>query len=198
MDIQPVFGTPLITATLHDARLHAEIAAAITAAAAAPSAGEVPGGGWRSGPLPQGWGGAAGTTLANSALALARQHSVDIAGDGRDRFGWRCDLEALLLPPGARTLPGFAPAAFWSAIYCVEATADVIELEDPRSPLILLEAPSLRFAAGPTAAVEEPVQRLRAVAGQLLMFPGWLRRAHGPGAGRRMFLHLDLVALPRD
>lgn len=198
MDLQPVFGTPLITAMIGDARLNAELAAAVAAAAAAPSAGEVPAGGWRSGALRQGWGGGAATALADHALALARQHSVDIAGGGRDRFGWRCDLEAVLLPPGARTLPSFAPAAFWSGIYCVEAADGHIELEDPRAPLVLLEGPSLRFAASPTAMHEEPVQRLPAVAGQLLLFPGWLRRGLGPGTGRQLFLQLDLIALPRS
>ena len=193
MDMQPVFATPLISAVIDGAGLNAELGAAIATAAAAPSAGEAPGGGWRSGPLKQDWGGAAAATLMQDVLA--RQHSVDIAAGGRDRFGWRCDLEAVLLPPGARTLPAFAPAAFWSAIYCVEGAAGgAIELEDPRSPLVLLEAPSLRFAKDP----DEPVHRLHPKAGQLFLIPGWLRRAHAPAHGRQVFLHLDLVALPRD
>jgi hypothetical protein len=194
MDVQPVFATPLITAAV-DPGLNAPLSAAILAAAAAPSAGEVPGGGWQSGRLAQGWGGAAAARLAEAALALARQHSVDIAAGGRERFVWRCDLEALSLPAGARTLPSFAPAAFWAGIVCVESAGDgMVELEDPRSPLVLLEAPSLRFAKDPDA----PVHLVRLKPGELILFPGWLRRAHLPGKHRQLFLHLDLVALPRN
>jgi hypothetical protein len=194
MDVQPVFATPLITAAV-DPGLNAPLSAAIMAAANAPSAGEVPGGGWRSGRLAAGWGGAAAARLAEAALGLARQHSVDIAASGRERFAWRCDLEALFLPPGARTLPSFAPATFWSGIHCVEGAGDgEVELEDPRSPLVLLEAPSLRFAKDPDA----PVHRVRLRPGELILFPGWLRRAHTSAKARQLFLHLDLIALPRD
>lgn len=210
LQMQPVFGTPLVMGSAVDrTSMDGVFRASMDRLSARPSTREMPGGGWSSGPdllasSDPGYG-----QLAREFAMLAEKHSVDVASAGFNRFDWTCTFEAMILPPGSRTMPSFTPGAFWSLIYCLEdgfhgsSDRDLggdIELEDPRLPLVLMEAPGLTFAPGDTAPAQDHVVRLRPSSGRWLMFPAWLRRSHtvSHALGTQMFVAVEITAHPRD
>jgi hypothetical protein len=75
-----------------------------------------------------------------------------------------------------------------------------VEIEDPRLPVTLMEAPELRLRLN----LKDPVTyhetaRVRPARDQVLLYPAWLRVGHLAfhGPGERTWITIDLVARPR-
>jgi uncharacterized protein (TIGR02466 family) len=142
----------------------------------------------------------------NHVIELAGRFTQDIGAKGTRRFIWVPEMWANI--PGKNASNQFYthPGSFWSAVYYVDdgyggwtdrTLGGELEIEDPRMPMVTMEAPDLRFRPGPNA---EPVTHetlIRPAAGRLLMFPGWLRHAVRPyfGEGSRISVAMNLTSL---
>lgn len=188
---QGLFETPVLHGRLsgHEP-LTAELAATISARRAeAPNVGRSNVGGWHSATDMLDWGGPAAAKLADLSTKAAIRLSHMEGGDART-LDWRIKMWANVSPPGALNMSHAHPGVLWAAVYYVDMgeppaegeTGGELFFEDPRFPVPLMRLPGFRMIGidGQPQPVE---QRLPTQAGDLVIFPAWLRHGVRPHAG---------------
>lgn len=208
----PLFATSLAAGSIgSEAGLTAELRAAICARraiedeAAPRRAGEA----WRSEQDMARWGGAPVERLQRALVAAADKLTIDTGKSGPARFDWHPHLHAHVARAGEAVATRHRPDAFWGGLCFLDdgygggvdpLMGGEVEIEDPRLPMTLMEAPELRLRLRltPPATYHERA-RFRPAEGRLLLYPGWLRIAHLPfhGPGKRIWATIDLVAQRR-
>jgi uncharacterized protein (TIGR02466 family) len=194
-----LFETPILHGRLADAEpLTAALADAIRARhAAVPSLSRSNIGGWHSATDMLDWGGSAAAALADTAVKMAKRCSHF---EGRDAgsLEWTVKMWANVSPPGALNMSHAHPGVLWAAVYYVDmgepgAEGGELFFEDPRFPIPLMRMPGFRLRG--IDGQPQPVEhRMTTVAGDLVLFPAWLRhgvRPHG-GTGDRISIAMNI------
>ena len=201
-----LYETPILHGRLADA-------AALTAAlrttildrhAAAPSLARSNVGGWHSATDMLNWGGPAAAALADTAVKMAKRASHF---DGRDAATdeWTVKMWANVSPPGALNMSHAHPGVLWTAVYYIDmgvasAASDgggeaggELFFEDPRFPVPFMRLPGFRLIG--IDGQPQPVERrLPTEAGDLILFPAWLRHGVRPhlGTGDRISIAMNI------
>ena len=147
-------------------------------------------GGWHSDTAMRQWGGAAAGRLVDQVIAVAtrmthfEEHAID-------ECRWRVEMWANVSGPGAINHLHVHPGSIWSAVFYVDAGTDeddasddvggAFYFEDPRFPLAAMHTTAFRFI-GADGEPQRWQPEVRPRAGDLIMFPAWLR--HGVRAYR--------------
>lgn len=209
MDVSQIFETPLIAAQIPDAaELNRDLAAAIAERRNADPEGVAISNrlGWHSDTGMLEWGGEPAHRLMDHMIAVANRFSQDIGGEGRRRFIWVPEMWANVSGRGASNQFHTHPGSMWSSVYYVDdgyggspdrGLGGELEIEDPRAPMINMEAPDLRFRPSSDAPPISHEAQVRPASGLLLIFPGWLRHAVKPylGDGVRISIAMNLTAI---
>lgn len=189
-----LFETPILHAQLQEpATIDAELRHAILSRAA----GDVDGlnrsniGGWHSDTDMLAWGGPAAGRLADLAIRMARRASHF---EGRDpaRVEWTVRMWANISPPGALNMSHAHPGILWAAVYYLDMGTDPTDadlggelyFEDPRFPVTMMRLPGFRMI-GIDGQPQSNERRLPTRAGDLVLFPSWLRHGVRPHRGSR-------------
>ncbi len=201
-----LYETPILHGRLADA-------AALTAAlrttildrhAAAPSLARSNVGGWHSATDMLDWGGPAAAALADTAVKMAKRASHF---DGRDAatVEWTVKMWANVSPPGALNMSHAHPGVLWAAVYYIDmgvapAASDgggeaggELFFEDPRFPVPFMRLPGFRLIG--IDGQPQPIERrLPTEAGDLVLFPAWLRHGVRPhlGTGDRISIAMNI------
>ena len=201
-----LYETPILHGRLADA-------AALTTAlrptildrhAAAPSLARSNVGGWHSATDMLDWGGPAAAALADTAVKMAKRASHF---DGRDAatVEWTVKMWANVSPPGALNMSHAHPGVLWAAVYYIDmgvapAASDgggeaggELFFEDPRFPVPFMRLPGFRLVG--IDGQPQPVERrLPTEAGDLILFPAWLRHGVRPhlGTGDRISIAMNI------
>ena len=197
-----LYETPILHGRLADA---AALTAALRTAildryAAAPSLARSNVGGWHSATDMLDWGGPAAVALADTAVKMAKRASHF---DGRDAatVEWTVKMWANVSPPGALNMSHAHPGVLWAAVYYVdmgvapasgEAGGELF-FEDPRFPVPFMRLPGFRLVG--IDGQPQPVERrLPTEAGDLILFPAWLRHGVRPhlGTGDRISVAMNI------
>lgn len=209
MNIDFLFETPLIFAEVTGAaELNRALAGAIAERRRADPQGVIISNrlGWHSDTEMLEWAGPPAHRLMDQVIAIANNHSEDIGGKGRRRFMWVPEMWVNVSGKGASNQLHSHAGSFWSAVYYVDDGYDgatdrrfggELEIEDPRTPMINMEAPDLRFRSAPNAEPPPLEALIRPANGRLIMFPSWLRHAVKPyfGNGVRISIAMNLTAI---
>jgi uncharacterized protein (TIGR02466 family) len=197
-----MFETPI----LHGQLSHAEGMTAALAAAIRARAGAEHGlqrsnvGGWHSATDMLDWGGPAAAKLADLAIKAARRLSHFEERDPAT-VEWTVRMWANVSPPGALNMSHAHPGVLWAAVYYVDMGAPPADgdpggelfFEDPRFPVPLMRLPGFRLKGldGQPQPVE---QRLPTQAGDLVLFPAWVRHGVRPhrGSGDRISIAMNI------
>lgn len=187
-----LFETPILHGRVDDAAAinDALRASVIARAAADEGLNRSNVGGWHSATDMLGWGGPAAARLSDLAVRMARRLSHF---EGRDpaRVEWTVKMWANISPPGALNMSHAHPGVLWAAVYYIDMGTPPPEgeaggelfFEDPRFPLPLMRLPGFRMLGidGQPMPVE---RRLPTEAGDLVLFPAWLRHGVRPHRGQ--------------
>jgi uncharacterized protein (TIGR02466 family) len=197
-----LYETPILHGRLADA---AALTAALRTAildryAAAPSLARSNVGGWHSATDMLDWGGPAAVALADTAVKMAKRASHF---DGRDAatVEWTVKMWANVSPPGALNMSHAHPGVLWAAVYYVDMGTPPAEgeaggelfFEDPRFPVPFMRLPGFRLIG--IDGQPQPVERrLPTEAGDLILFPAWLRHGVRPhlGTGDRISIAMNI------
>ena len=123
--------------------------------------------------------------------------------DGRDAatVEWTVKMWANVSPPGALNMSHAHPGVLWAAVYYVdmgvapasgEAGGELF-FEDPRFPVPFMRLPGFRLVG--IDGQPQPVERrLPTEAGDLVLFPAWLRHGVRPhlGTGDRISIAMNI------
>ncbi len=201
-----LYETPILHGRLADA-------AALTTAlrttildrhAAAPSLARSNVGGWHSATDMLDWGGPAAVALADTAVKMAKRASHF---DGRHAatVEWTVKMWANVSPPGALNMSHAHPGVLWAAVYYIDmgvapAASDgggeaggELFFEDPRFPVPFMRLPGFRLIG--IDGQPQPIERrLPTEAGDLVLFPAWLRHGVRPhlGTGDRISIAMNI------
>ncbi len=192
--IMPVPGAPRINEALQTRILERE--------KTSPGVHHSNWGGWQSPTDFPNWCGPEGQEVLEIAMELARQLTVDRAGQ-RPNPEWRLNAWANVNRSGQGNEFHTHPGAYWSATYYVAdggaaqnpALGGEFEIQDPRGVGPAMLAPLLAFATanGQSVGASEVVQP---VAGNLVMFPSWLSHGVRPYAGSDVRISIALNLTP--
>jgi len=207
--ITPLFATSLAAGSIREepglsGELHAAIRAqyAVETCVLPLRAGES----WRSQDDMFKWGGAGVNRLQRLLGTAADRLTIDTGRKGPPRYRWHSALRAHVARAGEAATAKHRPDAFWAGQCFIDDGYDggqdssaggEVEIEDPRLPMTLMEAPELRLRLDlKTSATYRETVRIRPVRERLLLYPGWLRIDHLPfhGPGERTWITIDLVA----
>jgi uncharacterized protein (TIGR02466 family) len=159
-------------------------------------------GGWHSATDMLDWGGPAARKVADLAVRLAKRMSHF---DGRDPAGveWDVRMWANVSPPGALNMSHAHPGVLWAAVFYADMGTPVageepggeLYLEDPRFPLPQARMPGFRMI-GVDGQAQSPDRRIVTRAGDLVVFPAWLRHGVRPhrGTGDRLSIAMNIDA----
>ena len=155
-------------------------------------------GGWHSATDMLQWGGPAAAALADSATKMAKRLS---SFDGRDANAvkWTMRMWANISPPGALNMSHAHPGVLWAAVYycsmgvAAGEEAGALILEDPRFPLPQARMPGFRII-GADGQPQGHERKLATKAGDLVLFPAWLRHGVSPheGSGERISVAMNI------
>lgn len=189
-----LFETPILHAQVQDAgAIDADLRRAILSRAADDADGlnRSNVGGWHSDTEMLRWGGNAAERLADLAIRMARRASHF---EGRDpaRVEWSVRMWANISPPGALNTSHAHPGVLWAAVYYLDMGADPADrdaggelyFEDPRFPVTMMRLPGFRMV-GTDGQPQSNERRLPTRAGDLVLFPSWLRHGVRPHNGTR-------------
>ena len=197
-----LYETPILHGRLADA---AALTAALRTAildrhTAAPGLARSNVGGWHSATDMLDWGGPAATALADTAVKMAKRASHF---DGRDAatVEWTVKMWANVSPPGALNMSHAHPGVLWAAVYYIDMGSPPAEgeaggelfFEDPRFPVPFMRLPGFRLVG--IDGQPQPVERrLPTEAGDLVLFPAWLRHGVRPhlGTGDRISIAMNI------
>jgi uncharacterized protein (TIGR02466 family) len=187
-----LFDTPVLHGRVDEpGPLNAALGEAIRARmAAGEGIGRSNIGGWHSQTDMLHWGGEAAQQLADAAIRVARRLSHF---DGHDpaRLHWWTRMWANVLHPGGLNMSHAHPGVLWAAVYYVDTGRDGgdaeggdLFLEDPRFPVPQMTFPGFR-AMGADGQPQPVEHKLAASAGDLILFPGYMRHGVSPHRGSR-------------
>lgn len=187
-----LFETPVLHAQVAD---HAALTARLRAVIDRQRSIDVAGinrsnvGGWHSKTDMLTWGGDSAQQLADLAIRLAKRLSHFEERDAAS-VDWSVRMWANASPPGALNMSHAHPGVLWAASYYIdighdgEAPGGEIYFEDPRFPATLMTFPGFRMIGGDGAP--QPVERrLETRAGDIVLFPAWIRHGVRPNQGSR-------------
>lgn len=147
-------------------------------------------GGWHSTTDMMQWGGASATALADLAIRMAKRLSHFEERDAAS-VEWSVRMWANVSPPGALNMSHAHPGVLWAAVFYVDMGAEPGEdaggelyFEDPRFPVPLMTFPGFR-AIGTDGQPQPVERRLKTEAGDLVLFPGFVRHGVRPHTGSR-------------
>ncbi|WP_404336316.1 TIGR02466 family protein [Sphingomonas sp. MMS12-HWE2-04] len=197
-----LFETPILHGRLTGGEtLTAQLAQAIRARRdAADSLARSNVGGWHSATDMLDWGGPAAAKLADFAVKTAIRMSHF---DGRDArsLNWEVKMWANISPPGALNMSHAHPGVLWAAVYYVDMgtppsgddAGGELFFEDPRFPVPLMRMPGFRML-GIDGQPQVNERRWPTQAGDLVLFPAWLRHGVRPhaGAGERISVAMNI------
>jgi uncharacterized protein (TIGR02466 family) len=204
----PFFETPVIIAQLHHAEaLLADLREAI-AAHQAVSAGisRSNHGGWHSNTDMLDWGGAAANKLAQTAVNLAKRMSF-FHEAGVDAYDWHVRMWANVTPKGGLNQLHAHPQNLWAGVLYLDMgdggsgddVGGALYFEDPRFPMCAMHHTAFRLM-GVDGQPQAYQPELRPRAGDLIVFPAWLR--HGvrayTGDGERISIAMNIDAKERQ
>jgi uncharacterized protein (TIGR02466 family) len=197
-----LFETPVLHGRVAEAdALNAELKAAITArrdAGGGLARSNV--GGWHSDTDMLAWGGDAAARLSDAAVRACRRLSF-FDGRSADSYDWTVRMWANVSPAGALNMSHAHPGVLWAAVYYVDMGAPPagedpggeLFFEDPRFPVPLMRLPGFRLVG--TDGQPQPVERrLATAAGDLVVFPAWVRHGVRPhrGTGDRISIAMNI------
>lgn len=148
-------------------------------------------GGWHSDTDMLTWGGPAAGRLADLAIRMARRASHFERRDAA-RVEWSVRMWANISPPGALNMSHAHPGVLWAAVYYFDMGTDPADrdtggelyFEDPRFPMTMMRLPGFRIV-GTDGEPQSNERRLQTRAGDLVLFPSWLRHGVRPHRGSR-------------
>ncbi|MGK6321034.1 TIGR02466 family protein [Sphingomonas sp. DT-204] len=188
-----LFETPVLHGRVTD---HEPLTAALAEAIRARKAADDKGiqrsnvGGWHSATDMLQWGGPAARQLADTTIRLAKRLSHFEERDPAT-VEWSVRMWANVSPPGALNMSHAHPGVLWAASYYVDMGRDPgvdiggeIYFEDPRFPTTLMTFPGFRMV-GLDGAPQPVERRLATQAGDLVLFPAWVRHGVRPNEGSR-------------
>lgn len=128
-----------------------------------------------------------------AALALVDRYTIDVSQPAAPRFTWMADALEITLLPGERQPLATSPGNFWIAACCLDPGDGEggLTIEDPRLATTAAGVPGLAVTA------EAPLETVAPVAGELVLFQGFLR--HGfvnPGAVPQRWMLVGLRPKP--
>lgn len=157
-------------------------------------------GGWHSATDMLHWGGDAARQVSDLALRMAKRLSHF---EGRDdaALEWTVKMWANISPPGALNMLHAHPGVLWAAVFYADmgtpaASGEVggeLFFEDPRFPVPLMRLPGFR-QIGIDGQPQQVEHRVAPQAGDLLLFPAWLRHGVRPhlGTGERISVAMNI------
>lgn len=160
-------------------------------------------GGWHSHTDMLDWGGEPARRLADAAIRAARRlsHFEERESSAID---WSVRMWANVSPPGALNMSHAHPGVLWAAVYYVDRGAAPGEdaggelyLEDPRFPMPLMTFPGFR-AIGADGQPQSHERTVRTEAGDLVLFPGYLRHGVRPHRGGRERISIAMNLYARE
>lgn len=192
-----LFATPLLVDEPFEDRSDAISALAETIRARAASDGGVKHsnlGGWQSTHDFLSWSGEEGAHLIRRAIALCNDSTLSFATGRlqRDPLNWSVTAWANVNGPGDGNAAHVHPGAYWSGCFYAddggiggeEHIGGALEFTDPRGPLPLMYAPTVKF--GLAGCVNAGLgEQFFPKTGQLVVFPSWLRHSVTPYHGTR-------------
>ncbi len=146
------------------------------------------------------WGGPAAAKLADLAIKAAKRLSHF---EDRDpaTVEWTIRMWANVSPPGALNMSHAHPGVLWAAVYYVDMGSPPADgdpggelfFEDPRFPVPLMRLPGFRLK-GVDGQPQPVEQRLLTRAGDLVLFPAWVRHGVRPhhGTGDRISIAMNI------
>lgn len=157
-------------------------------------------GGWHSDTRMLDWGGSAARFLSDKAIALAQRISR-FDNEDRVQHRWTSYMWANVLPPGGLNTVHVHPGELWAAVFYIDTGSDdpdcggELVLEDPRFPMTHMRSNALRIM-GVDGQPQEGETRLRLNAGDMVLFPAWLRHGVRPyrGKGERISVAMNIDA----
>jgi len=195
MEITPLFPTPLVKASLGpNSALIARLREIILAREAATPDGVAHSnsGGWQSHDDFLSWTGDAGQALIDGLTQMINQVTL-VVTDGELRKAaphWKTTAWANINRRGNANMPHFHPGAYWSAVTYVDdggigGKPDLgggIEFSDPRGPMPMMYAPTIKVNAKGflSAGLGE---QFWPETGSILIFPSWLLHSVTPYTG---------------
>ncbi|SEM95967.1 conserved hypothetical protein [Sphingomonas gellani] len=204
-DMLPLFETVVMTAHVADhGAIDAQLAAAIRDRMAADEGLNRSNiGGWHSRTDMLEWGGAPAERVADAAIRAARRLSHFEDRDPAS-IDWSVRMWANVSPPGALNMSHAHPGVLWAAVYYVDRGADPGEdaggelyLEDPRFPMPLMTFPGFR-AIGADGRPQSHERTVTTGAGDLVLFPGYLRHGVRPHRGLRDRISIAMNLYARE
>lgn len=162
-------------------------------------------GGWHSDTRMLEWGGDAAAKLAETAVKLAKRMS-HFNGSSPDAYQWVVRMWANVTPAGGLNHLHTHPQNLWAAVLYVdmgdggsgEDVGGALYFEDPRFPMCAMHNTAFRLI-GLDGAPQAYQPELRPRAGDLIVFPAWLR--HGvrafTGTAERISIAMNIDALER-
>jgi uncharacterized protein (TIGR02466 family) len=207
MQIQGLFPTPLISSVLpNSSGLCADLRALILERRTQ-SQGEKRSnvGGWQSEADFPAWSGTPGSILIEAVREVADVYTV-LVQEGqleRHRIDWGVRAWANVSERGAANELHYHPGAYWSCVFYVDdggidgsdAYGGALEFVDPRGPVPLMHAPTVKMAIAQCANAGLG-ERIYPKNGMLVMFPSWLghRVTAYNGNGTRISIAINFSA----
>ena len=197
-----LYETPILHGRLADA---AALTPALRTAildryAASPSLARSNVGGWHSATDMLDWGGPAAVALADTAVKMAKRAS-HFDGCDAATVEWTVKMWANVSPPGALNMSHAHPGVLWAAVYYIDMGTAPAEgeaggelfFEDPRFPVPLMRMPGFRML-GLDGEPQGHERRWPTEAGDLVLFPAWLRHGVRPhlGTGDRISIAMNI------
>ena len=146
--------------------------------------------GWHSDTAMLQWGGAAAAKLSETAVQVAKRMS-HFKEASVDDYDWVVSMWANVSPAGALNQLHVHPGNLWAAVFYVDMGGDpgedaggALYLEDPRFPMAAMHHTAFRFL-GADGRPQEYQPNLQLGAGQMVVFPAWLRHGVRPFRGGR-------------
>ena len=157
-------------------------------------------GGWHSDTEMLSWGGEAAQALSERVVSMAKRMS-SFADRSHDQFSWWCQMWANVSKQGAWNHMHIHPGNLWSAVFYVDMGGENVGgsfyFEDPRFPIAAMHNTRFRFP-DEEGRPQSWQPEIRLNAGNILMFPSWLR--HGvrtyEGDGTRISIAMNVDATP--
>ncbi|MAK61223.1 MAG: hypothetical protein CMK09_09620 [Ponticaulis sp.] len=158
-------------------------------------------GGWHSKNDMRDWGIEGVETLLALTADVVQRHLVVTDQPQSMRLGWGIDMWANVSGPGHLNAQHCHPGAFASAVFYVDmgnggepAKDGHLVLEDPRYPMAHMQSPNVLW----TGADGQGTASQHAIlpeAGELVIFPSWLRHGVKPhsGNGERISVAINLT-----
>ena len=158
-------------------------------------------GGWHSKPDMLGWAGTPAESLSGMAADICERHIIDTTDNKGLRKGWGVDMWANVNAAGHANATHCHPGAFASAVFYIDmgnegapVTDGHIVMEDPRYPMAHMQYPNVLWA-GPDGQGVASQHAILPTAGELIIFPSWLRHSVKPhsGVGERISIAINLT-----